>query len=347
MRYNSLGHSEIKVSELCLGSMTWGSQNTPEDAYQQIDMALDYGVNFIDTAEMYPTTPLSKDTQGDTERIIGDWIAQSGQRSDVIIATKVSGKGYKNVRDGAPISPTSITTALENSLRSLHTDYIDLYQLHWPNRGSYMFRQNWTYDPSQQDTNSTLDHMMETLQHLDNLRLSGKIRHIGLSNETAWGTSRWLTTARMHNLPQMVSIQNEYSLLCRLFDLDMAELSHHENIGLLSYSPLAAGLLSGKYADGTTPTGSRRSINADLGGRINEHLWPALNGYLNIAERHELDPCQMALAWAATRPFITSQIIGATSMTQLKTALESTDIKLSDAVMCDIQNNYRRYPMPF
>ena len=347
MRYNSLGHSEIKVSELCLGSMTWGSQNTPEDAYQQIDMALDYGVNFIDTAEMYPTTPLGKDTQGDTERIIGDWIAQSGQRSDVIIATKVSGKGYKNVRDGAPISPTNITTALENSLRSLRTDYIDLYQLHWPNRGSYMFRQNWTYDPSQQDTNSTLDHMMETLQHLDNLRLSGKIRHIGLSNETAWGTSRWLTTARTHNLPQMVSIQNEYSLLCRLFDLDMAELSHHENIGLLSYSPLAAGLLSGKYADGTTPTGTRRSINTDLGGRINEHLWPALNGYLDIAERHELDPCQMALAWAATRPFITSQIIGATSITQLQTALESTDITLSDAVMCDIQNNYRRYPMPF
>ena len=347
MRYNSLGHSEIKVSELCLGSMTWGSQNTPEEAYQQIDMALDYGVNFIDTAEMYPTTPLGKDTQGDTERIIGDWIAQSGQRSDVIIATKVSGKGYKNVRDGAPISPTSITTALENSLRSLRTDYIDLYQLHWPNRGSYMFRQNWTYDPSQQDTNSTLDHMMETLQHLDNLRLSGKIRHIGLSNETAWGTSRWLTTARTHNLPQMVSIQNEYSLLCRLFDLDMAELSHHENIGLLSYSPLAAGLLSGKYADGTTPAGTRRSINADLGGRINEHLWPALNGYLEIAEQHELDPCQMALAWAATRPFITSQIIGATSITQLQTALESTNITLSDAVMYDIQNNYRRYPMPF
>ena len=151
MRYNNLGHSDIKVSELCLGSMTWGTQNTSQDAHKQIDMALDHGVNFIDTAEMYPATPLSKDTQGDTERIIGDWIAQSGRRSDVIIATKVSGKGYKNVRDGAPISPTSITTAIENSLRSLRTDYIDLYQLHWPNRGSYMFRQNWTYDPTQQD----------------------------------------------------------------------------------------------------------------------------------------------------------------------------------------------------
>ena len=347
MRYNNLGHSDIKVSELCLGSMTWGTQNTPQDAYEQIDMALDYGVNFIDTAEMYPTTPLGKDTQGDTERIIGDWIAQSGRRSDVIIATKVSGKGYKHVRDGAPISPASITTAIENSLRSLRTDYIDLYQLHWPNRGSYMFRQNWTYDPTQQDTHATLDHIMEVLQHLESLRISGKIRHVGLSNETAWGTMRWLTTAAANNLPRMVSIQNEYSLLCRLFDLDMAELSHHEAIGLLSFSPLATGLLSGKYADGAIPAGSRRSINADLGGRINTHLWPALDGYLGIAKQHELDPCQMALAWAATRPFMTSQIIGATTKAQLQTALESTSITLSDAVMRDIQNIYRRYPMPY
>ena len=347
MRYNKLGHSDITVSELCLGSMTWGTQNTSQDAHKQIDMALDYGVNFIDTAEMYPTTPLGKDTQGDTERIIGDWIAQSGRRSDVIIATKVSGKGYKNVRDGAPISPASITTAIENSLRSLRTDYIDLYQLHWPNRGSYMFRQNWTYDPTQQDTNATLDHMMEVLQHLDSLCRAGKIRHVGLSNETAWGTMRWLAMAAAHNLPRMVSVQNEYSLLCRLFDLDMAELSHHETIGLLSFSPLATGLLSGKYADGAIPAGSRRTINADLGGRINTHLWPALDGYLAIAKRHGLNPCQMALAWAATRPFMTSQIIGATTITQLQTALESTAITLSDAVMRDIQNNYRRYPMPY
>ena len=347
MRYNNLGHSDIKVSELCLGSMTWGTQNTSYDAHKQIDMALDHGVNFIDTAEMYPTTPLSKDTQGDTERIIGDWIAQSGRRSDVIIATKVSGKGYKHVRDGAPLSPASITTAIENSLRSLRTDYIDLYQLHWPNRGSYMFRQNWTYDPTQQDTNATLDHMMEVLQHLESLRISGKIRAVGLSNETAWGTMRWLTIAAAHQLPRMVSIQNEYSLLCRLFDLDMAELSHHETIGLLSFSPLATGLLSGKYADGAIPAGSRRSINADLGGRINTNLWPALDGYLAIAKRHGLNPCQMALAWAATRPFMTSQIIGATTKAQLQTALESTTIKLSDALMHDIQNVYRRYPIPF
>ena len=210
-----------------------------------------------------------------------------------------------------------------------------------------MFRQNWTYDPTQQDTNATLDHMMEVLQHLESLRISGKIRAVGLSNETAWGTMRWLTTAAANNLPRMVSIQNEYSLLCRLFDLDMAELSHHETIGLLSFSPLATGLLSGKYAGGAIPAGSRRSINADLGGRITTHLWPALDGYLSIAKQHELDPCQMALAWAATRPFMTSQIIGATTKAQLQTALESTSITLSDAVMRDIQNMYRRYPMPY
>ena len=347
MRYNNLGHTEIKVSELCLGSMTWGSQNTQQEADEQIDMALDYGVNFIDTAEMYPTTPLSKETQGDTERIIGEWIAKSGRRCDVVLATKVSGKGYKNVRDGAPISPATITTATENSLRSLRTDYIDLYQLHWPNRGSYMFRQNWTYTPSQQDTNAVSDHMLEVLHHLGKLRAAGKIRHVGLSNESAWGTMRWLSLAAAHDLPRMVSVQNEYSLLCRLFDTDMAELSHHEQVGLLSFSPLAAGLLTGKYAEDTIPDGSRRSINADLGGRINTHLWPALNRYLEIAKQHGLDPAQMALAWAARRPFMTSQIFGATTIAQLKTALESTIISLTDAVLRDIQTTYRRYPMPY
>ena len=347
MRYHNLGHTEIKVSELCLGSMTWGSQNSQQEAHGQIDMALDYGLNFIDTAEMYPTTPLSKETQGDTERIIGEWIAKSGRRKDLVLATKVSGKGYKNVRDGAPISPASITTAIENSLRSLRTDYIDLYQLHWPNRGSYMFRQNWTYTPSQQDTSAESDHMLEVLEHLGKLRAAGKIRHVGLSNESAWGTMRWLSLAAAHDLPRMVSVQNEYSLLCRLFDTDMAELSHHEQVGLLSFSPLAAGLLTGKYAEDTIPDGSRRSINADLGGRINTHLWPALNRYLEIAKQHGLDPAQMALAWAARRPFMTSQIFGVTTIAQLKTALESTITSLTDAVLRDIQTTYRRYPMPY
>ena len=215
MRYNQLGRTDIKVSALCLGSMTWGSQNTAPEAYAQIDMALDRGVNFIDTAEMYPVNPLAKETQGDTERILGDWIGASGRRQDIILATKVSGKGYMNVRDGAPITPASIDLALDASLRSLKTDYIDLYQLHWPNRGSYMFRQNWTYDASGQDSDEVIDHMIEVLQHLEKCRDDGKIRHIGLSNESAWGTMRWLSIAAVQGLPRMVSVQNEYSLLCR------------------------------------------------------------------------------------------------------------------------------------
>ncbi len=347
MRYSNLGKTEIKVSELCLGSMTWGTQNTSKEAHEQIDMALDHGINFIDTAEMYPTTPLSKETQGDTERIIGEWVAKSGRRSEVILATKVAGKGYTNVRDGAAISPVTITQALDSSLQAMRTDYIDLYQLHWPNRGSYMFRQNWTYDPSHQNTNETLDHMFEALQALESLQTAGKIRHVGLSNESVWGTMQWLSIATEHNLPRMVSVQNEYSSLCRLFDLDMAEMVHHENVGLVSFSPLAAGLLSGKYSNNAIPINSRRSINNNLGGRVNTKLWPAIEAYIEVARSNGLDPCQMALAWAATRPFMTSQIFGATSTAQLANALNSTKVRLSDEVMRDIQKIYRRHPMPF
>ena len=195
MIYRELGRTGLKVSAICLGSMTWGTQNTTDEGHAQIDMALDRGVNFIDTAEMYPTNPLSKETQGDTERVIGEWVAKSGRRDEVIIATKVSGEGYKNVRDGAPISPETINQALENSLRSLQTDYVDLYQLHWPNRGSYMFRQNWTYDPTRQDRANTIAHMEEVLDCLNGHIKAGKIRHIGLSNESAWGTAQWLRPA--------------------------------------------------------------------------------------------------------------------------------------------------------
>ena len=249
MIYRELGRTGLKVSAICLGSMTWGTQNTTDEGHAQIDMALDRGVNFIDTAEMYPTNPLSKETQGDTERVIGEWVAKSGRRDEVIIATKVSGEGYKNVRDGAPISPETINQALENSLRSLQTDYVDLYQLHWPNRGSYMFRQNWTYDPTRQDRANTIAHMEEVLDCLNGHIKAGKIRHIGLSNESAWGTAQWLRLSEERGLPRMASIQNEYSLLCRLFDTDMAELAHNEDVGLLAFSPLACGMLIGFLAN--------------------------------------------------------------------------------------------------
>ena len=347
MRYNKLGQTDLLVSELCLGFMTWGTQNTASEGHAQIDMSLDHGINFIDTAEMYPVNPRSKETQGDTERILGHWISQSKRRQDIILATKVCGKGYQDVRNGAAISPASIDLALEASLRSLQTDYIDLYQLHWPNRGSYMFRQNWHYDASGQDTDEVLEHMSEVLHHLEKCRIDGKIRHVGLSNETAWGTMHWLQIASAHGLPRMVSVQNEYSLLCRHFDLDMAEVSHHEKVGLLSFSPLAAGLLTGKYSGDITPDGSRRSYVADLGGRISETVWAALDAYLRIAKKHDLDPAQMALAWTKSRPFMTSVIFGATTLDQLAIALGAEDITLSPDIMDDIALAYRRFPMPF
>ena len=348
MRYNTLGRTDLKISALCLGSMTWGTQNTTAEGHAQIDMALDHGINFIDTAEMYPTNPLSKETQGDTERVIGEWVASSGRRDEVVIATKVSGDGYMNVRDGAPISPATIRIALETSLQSLQTDYIDLYQLHWPNRGSYMFRKNWHYDPTGQDREATLADMHDILICLDGFQREGKIRHVGLSNESAWGIAQWLRISEDHGLPRMVSTQNEYSLLCRLFDTDLAELSHNEDVGLLSYSPLACGMLTGKYSGGTvTPPGSRKSIGPDLGGRVTPRVWPAIEAYQQVADTFNLDITQMALAWAMTRPFMASVIFGATTLDQLEIAIGSADIALSGEVMARIDETHKAHPMPF
>ena len=348
MKYNLLGHTDLKVSALCLGSRTGGTQNTATEGHAQIDMALDHGINFIDTAEMYPTNPLSKETQGDTERIIGGWVEKSGRRDDVILATKVSGEGYKNVRGGAPISPATINIALENSLRSMKTDYVDLYQLHWPNRGSYMFRKNWRYDPTTQDRTAILDDMASILDCLEGYRRDGKIRHFGLSNESAWGTSQWLRLSEDQNLPRVASIQNEYSLLCRLFDTDLAELAHNEDVGLLSFSPLACGLLTGKYSpDAAPPSGSRKSITEDLGGRITPRLWPAINAYQQLAEDNNLDLAQMALAWTMKRPFMASVIFGATSLGQLENTLRCLEVSLDDDIMAQIDEIHRAHPMPF
>lgn len=349
MKMNELGRTGIMVSELCLGSMTWGTQNTESEGHEQIDYALDHGINFIDTAEMYPTTPLSKETQGDTERVIGTWFAKhKSRRDDVILATKVCGAGYKNVRDGAPISPETIQTALENSLASMQTDYIDLYQLHWPNRGSYAFRQSWTFDPTGQDTPQTLEHMEAVLDALDGHVKSGKIRSVGLSNESAWGTANWLRIAESKGFPRMASVQNEYSLMCRYFDLDMAELCHHEDVGLLSFSPLACGLLTGKYGNGERPEGSRAQVSsANLGGRWSERSLDCSNAYVAIAKKHGIDPTQMALAWCLTRPFMASVIFGATSMAQLENSVEAADLQLSEDIMADILSIYKDYPIPY
>ncbi|BCH53863.1 aldo/keto reductase [Agrobacterium vitis] len=346
MKYNRLGRTDISVSSICLGTMTWGSQNTKEDAFAQMDYALDKGVNFFDTAELYPTTPLSAETYTDTEKLIGLWFEKTGKRKDVVLATKVAGAGRPYIRGGAPINADTIREAVDASLMRLKTDYIDLYQIHWPNRGHYHFRGVWGYDPSNQNHAQVLAEITEKLEALQDCVTAGKIRAIGLSNETTWGTQKFLDIAEQKGLPRVASVQNEYNLLYRPHDLDMAELSHHEQVGLLSYSPLAGGILSGKYLDGTKPAGSRGSINGDIGGRLTPHQDPATRAYIELAKQHGLDPSQMALAFCLTRPFMASVIIGATSMDQLKTNIGAADVTLSDEVMKGIAAIYRQYPMP-
>ncbi len=347
MEYRNLGRSDIRVSELCLGSMTWGGKNTESEGHAQIDMALDHGVNFIDTAEMYPSPP-RKETQGATEEILGNWLAKSGRRADVVIATKIVGAGNGNVRgrNGAPISPVTIREAVEGSLKRLQTDYIDLYQFHWPNRGSYHFRKYWDYSPEKRDPATERAGMQANLETVAALMAEGKIRAFGTSNETAWGVAKYLELAETGNLPRMATIQNEYSLLCRIYDLDLAELSVNEDVGLLAYSPLAAGILTGKYQGDVTPAGSRREGNETLGGRLTPRAFPAVAAYRQVAEKHGLDMVQMALAWCLTRPFMGSVIFGASSQDQLARILQAPALRLDQDVLADINAVHRDYPLP-
>ncbi|MDK3073878.1 aldo/keto reductase [Sedimentitalea sp. JM2-8] len=348
MKMNPLGRTGLTVTELCLGTMTFGTQTSEAEAHAQIDRALAAGINFVDTAEMYPVNPVCRETVGRTEEIIGTWnAANAGRRGDYILATKHSGEGQGFVRDGAPISAATIPATIEGSLRRLRTGYIDLYQFHWPNRGSYMFRKNWTYDPSGQNRADTIANMRECLVALQDQVDKGNIRHFGLSNESAWGTAQWLRLSEDHGLPRVASIQNEYSLLCRLYDTDLAELSVNEDVGLLAFSPLAVGLLSGKYQNGAVPDGSRKSLNPGLGGRETDRVHCAVTAYLDIAARHGIDPVHMALAWCRTRPFMASAIFGATRMDQLDHALASVDVHLGDDVLSEIDAAHRAHPMPF
>ena len=347
MERRKLGRTDIEVSALCLGSMTWGTQNTAEEGHEQIDRALAAGIDFVDTAEMYPVNPISAETIGRTERIIGLWFERGGARQDMVLATKHSGEGMGYVRDGAPITAASIPETIEGSLRRLQTDYIDLYQFHWPNRGSYMFRKNWTYDPTGPDPVEVRQNMEDCLGALQAEVDRGTIRAFGLSNESAWGTAQWLAAAERTGGPRVASMQNEYSLMCRLYDTDMAELSVYEDVGLLAFSPLAAGFLTGKYQDGAVPDASRMSLNSDMGGRKTPRVFAAVDAYLEIAGRHGLDPTQMALAWCMTRPFMCSVIFGATNMAQLDVAIGAADVTLSDDVMAEITAAHRAHPMPY
>ncbi|MEZ5538172.1 MAG: aldo/keto reductase [Thiolinea sp.] len=347
MQYKTIGAGDnsLRVPLLCLGSMTWGSQNTEAEGHEQISMALANGLDFIDTAEMYPTGPVKAETIGDTEAVIGSWIAKNGQRDKLLLATKITGEGLKFVRNGGYITPETIDIALEASLKRLHTDYVDIYQLHWPNRGSYHFRKYWTYQSPKHAPAVAEDHFAAVAEHLDKLVKAGKIRHWGTSNETAWGMAKWIKHSKGKTRP--ISIQNEYSLLCRIFDNDLGELCVNEDIGLLAYSPLACGLLTGKYQNGEIPENSRRAIDNSLFGRVTERVWPAVDAYLKLAQEHGLDPSQMALAWAMQRSFMGSVIFGAKNLQQLETALGAQDLKLSDEVIKGIDDIQQMYPMPF
>ena len=346
MRYNPLGTTDTLVSELCLGTMTWGSQNSEAEAHEQLDYAVGKGVNFFDTAEMYPTTPRRAETAGLTEQILGTWLQARADRDRLVVATKVTGEGNKDIRGGARITGAILREALEASLLRLNTDYIDLYQLHWPNRGSYHFRKYWAWDPNDLNPGDMDGEIADMLGEVQKLQSEGKLKHFGLSNETAWGTRKWLEASERHSLPRVVSIQNEYSLICRIFDLDLAEVAVHEKVGLLAYSPLCASALSGKYADGSIPEGSRRSMQPDLNGRYTAQAEQAIVRYAEVAAKHGLDLAQMALAFCLTRPFMTSVIIGATSMKQLETNLAAVDIQLGDDVMADILEVFRDCPRP-
>ena len=346
MKTLMLGKTGLTVSELCLGTMTWGTQNTEAEGHAQMDMALEAGVNFWDTAEMYPVNPVRAETAGRTEEIIGTWFAARGGRERVVLATKVAGKG-PILRPGEVTTGATMRKAVEASLKRLQTDYIDLYQLHWPNRGSYHFRQSWSYAPKGIDKVTETAQMTDFLTTAQALVAEGKIRAIGLSNESVWGAARWLHLADTLGLPRMATVQNEYSLLCRQFDTDWAELSVVENMPLLAFSPLATGLLSGKYAGDVTPDGSRRSLNKDLSGRVTARVFPAVAAYLGVAARHGLDPCQMAIAFCRTRPFPTIPIIGATTLDQLRTNIGAAGVTLSSEVLNDIAETHRAYPSPY
>lgn len=347
MQYRKLGRTGIDVSLICLGTMTWGRQNTEAEGHEQMDYALDRGVNFWDTAEMYAVPPNAQ-TYGKTEEIIGTWFANNpSRREDVILASKIAGPGPDWIRDGkGKIDRENLLVAIEGSLQRLQTDYIDLYQLHWPNRGSYHFGQHWDYNP-QFNAEAEEENFVEVLEALDELIKAGKIRHIGLSDETSWGTMKYLELSKKHSLPRMASIQNEYSLLCRLFEQDLQEIAIAEDCGLLAWSPLATGMISGKYLDGARPEGTRWTLEHRGIARDTKQANEAVKAYIAVAEKHGLDVCQMALAFVNRQPFVTANIIGATTMEQLKTNIDSINLELSQDVLAEIDQVFRDYPVPY
>ena len=341
MDYRPLGRTGLKVSLIGLGTMTWGEQNSEAEAHAQMDRAVAEGVNFFDAAEMYPVPPRAE-TQGRTEDYIGSWFAKTGRRQDIVLATKVTGPGmFPYLRGGSCLDRASLLAACDSSLKRLRTDWIDLYQVHWPQRPTNFFGQ-LGYTPQDRDGPS----IEETYGALVELVRAGKVRHIGISNETPWGLAEYLRLAREQGGPRVASIQNPYSLLNRSYEVGLAEFAHREAVGLLAYSPLAMGVLSGKYLGGVKPEGARLTLFSRFQRYSTPEAEAATAEYQRLAQAQGMDLAQMALAYVHSRPFVTSTLIGATSLAQLEANLASAQLRLSAEVLAAIEAIHRRHTYP-
>ena len=343
MKKRRLGRTDIEVSEICLGTMTWGEQNSESEAAAQLDIATAEGINFIDVAEMYPVPPRAE-TQGLTETYLGNWLARRHRRDDLVIASKVAGpgNGLTYLRDGPRLTRDHVRKACEDSLKRLQTDYIDLYQVHWPERNANFFgKLGYQHRPDGQSTP-----IAETLEALHELVQEGKVRHIGISNETPWGTAEYLRLSREHQWPRVASIQNPYNLLNRTFEVGLAEIACREQVGLLAYSPLAFGVLSGKYLGGSRPDGARLSLYDRFVRYTTPRGEAATRAYVELARNHGLSPVQMALAYVTSRDFVTSNIIGATSVGQLRENIGSPGITLGEPLLKEIEALHAEFTYP-
>ena len=344
MNYKNLGNTTLKVSTICLGTMTWGEQNTEQEGFEQMDFALDHGVNFWDTAELYSIPPRAE-TFGYTEKIIGNWFEKTKKRSSVILATKVAGPARDYLRNGEnSFVGKNLDQAINGSLKRLKTDYIDLYQLHWPERNVNMFgRLGYKHDDNEDEWNKIEDVLYELQKYIK----SGKIRYIGLSNETPWGVSRFLQLSENFGLPRMMSIQNPYNLLNRSYEVGLAEISIRDKIGCLAYSPLATGYLTGKYRNGALPKGSRIDRDGDFWTRYQKpNMEKAVEEYFKISKKYDVNFTKMSLKFCEIQPFMTSVIIGATTMEQLKENIESVNINLTSDLIRDLNEIQKIYPNP-
>ena len=344
MQYQQLGQTDLKVSNLALGTMTFGQQNSEAEAHAQLDCAIDAGINLIDTAEMYPVPPMAQ-TQGKTETYIGSWLKSRGYRNRVIIATKVAGPAdwLSYIREGnLALDRANIEAAIDESLHRLQTDVIDIYQLHWPDRDTNIFGQ-LGYEHHTMDNSVAI---IETLQILSDQIKAGKIRYIGVSNETSWGVMQYLKLSELKGLPRIISIQNPYNLLNRTFEIGLAEIAHREQVRLLAYSPMAFGVLSGKYLDNCRPKGARLTLFERFVRYSNPEAQRASREYVELARRYGLEPSRMALAFVTSRPFVISNIIGATSLTQLESNLKSLELVLSPELLDEIDAIHQRQPNP-